>query len=88
MSRNMARKFVLINALAKMDKPSLQDLSIATQISQSTIKRQISTLRNDFAMNILFVRELTGKAGTTGYYMLMDWGIFDRSSFLTRYGEL
>ncbi|MFW8217388.1 hypothetical protein ACOIDV_30685, partial [Klebsiella pneumoniae] len=24
----------------------------------------------------------------TGYYMLTDWGILDRSSFLNRYGKL
>ncbi|MDW3081863.1 hypothetical protein R8N45_25435, partial [Vibrio sp. 1403] len=26
--------------------------------------------------------------GATGYYMLTDWGILDRSSFLNRYGKL
>ncbi|EPY2387339.1 helix-turn-helix domain-containing protein, partial [Salmonella enterica subsp. enterica serovar Dublin] len=37
---------------------------------------------------ILFVRESTGERGATGYYMLTDWGILDRSSFLNRYGKL
>ncbi|MBS9424192.1 helix-turn-helix domain-containing protein [Photorhabdus caribbeanensis] len=87
-SRDMKRKFALVNALSKMEKPSLLGLHKATKIPESTIKRQLSTLRYEFGMSILFVRESTGERGATGYYMLTDWGIIDRSSFLNRYSQL
>ncbi|MEG3383943.1 helix-turn-helix domain-containing protein [Salmonella enterica] len=73
-SQDMKRKFALVNALSKTEKPSLQDLHKATNIPESTIKRQLSALRDEFGMNILFVRESTGERGATGYYMLTDWG--------------
>ena len=87
-SQDMKRKFALVNALSKTEKPSLQDLHKATEIPESTIKRQLSALRDECGMNILFVRESTGERGATGYYMLTDWGILDRSSFLNRYGKM
>jgi hypothetical protein len=87
-SQDMKRKFTLVNSLSKMEKPSLQELHKATEIPESTIKKQLSALRNEFGMSILFVRESTGERGMTGYYMLSDWGILDRSSFLNRYGKL
>lgn len=74
-SQDMKRKFALVNALSKTEKPSLQDLHKATNIPESTIKRQLSALRDEFGMNILFVRESTGERGATGYYMLTDWDL-------------
>lgn len=62
-SQDMKRKFALVNALSKTEKPSLQDLHKATEIPESTIKRQLSALRDEFGMNILFVRESTGERG-------------------------
>ncbi|AIJ10657.1 Hypothetical protein ETEE_p1066 (plasmid) [Edwardsiella anguillarum ET080813] len=87
-SQDMKRKFALVNALSKAEKPSLQDLHKFTDIPESTIKRQLSSLRDEFGMNILFVRESTGERGATGYYILTDWGILDRKAFITRYGNL
>ena len=87
-SRDMQRKFSLINALEKIEKPSLSDLHKETKIPESTIKRQISAIRVEFGVSILFVRESVGERGATGYYILTDWGILDRSSFLNRYGKL
>ncbi|MEK6162089.1 helix-turn-helix domain-containing protein [Vibrio cholerae] len=84
-SQDMKRKFALVNALSKTEKPSLQDLHKATNIPESTIKRQLSALRDEFGMNILFVRESTERTRChLSYYMLTDWGILDRSSFLNR----
>lgn len=68
------KKICFGECLSKTEKPSLQDLHKATNIPESTIKRQLSALRDEFGMNILFVRESTGERGATGYYMLTDWG--------------
>ncbi|MGL5336208.1 MAG: helix-turn-helix domain-containing protein, partial [Enterovibrio sp.] len=87
-SQDMMRKFALVNALSKTEKPSLQDLHEMTNIPQSTIKRQLSALREEFGMDILFVRKSSAERGAAGYYMLINWGILNRSSFLNRYGNL
>jgi hypothetical protein len=91
-SRDIKRKFELVNALSKKAKPSLNDLHLETGIPESTIKRQISALREEFGMEICFIRggpRRTGRApGTAGYYIPTDWGILERSAFLSRYGKL
>lgn len=84
-SNDMKRKFDLINMLSKTEKPSLHDLHQATRIPESTIKRQLSAIRTEFGMKILFVRETGGERGATGYYMLTDWGIIDREEFIKHY---
>jgi len=56
------------------------------KISQD-MKRKFA-LVNALSKTELFVRESTGERGATGYYMLTDWGILDRSSFLNRYGKM
>lgn len=89
-SRDIQRKFELANALSKKGKPSLNDLHLETGIPASTLKRQISALREEFGMEILFVRGARGapgEPGSSGYYILMDWGILDRDAFLKRYGR-
>jgi hypothetical protein len=82
----MKRKFDLINQLSKTDRPRLYDLHKATGIPESTIKRQLAAIRADFDMTILFVRDPgDGERGNTGYYMLTDWGILNRSAFIKRF---
>ena len=88
LSQDMSRKFELVNTLSKLDKPSLHDLHRETGIPESTIKRQLAMLRNEFDMNILFIRESKGGRGATGYYMITCWGILDREKFILRYGKL
>lgn len=87
-SREMKKKFALINVLSKLEKPSLLDFHRATKIPQSTIKRQLAALRKEFGMQILFIREPTNEKGRKGYYMLIDWGIIDRATFLTMYSHI
>lgn len=84
-SNEMKRKFELINFLSRTEKPSLHDLHKATGIPESTIKRQLAAIRNEFGMKILFVRETGGERGATGYYMLTDWGIIDREEFIKHF---
>jgi hypothetical protein len=84
-SQDMKRKFDLINVLSKTEKPSIHDLHSATKIPESTIKRQLAALRNEFGMKIQFVRDPGGERGAIGYYMLTDWGILDRDAFIQHY---
>ncbi|SJN15842.1 hypothetical protein FM109_00265 [Vibrio casei] len=39
-------------------------------------------------MRILFVRESGGERGTSGYYMLTNWGVIDRDEFFKHYINL
>ncbi|EHY9845554.1 MULTISPECIES: helix-turn-helix domain-containing protein [Vibrio] len=88
LSQDMSRKFELVNALSKLDKPSLHDLHSETKIPESTIKRQLAMLRDEFDLKIIFIRESRGERGATGYYMITDWGILDREKFILRHGKL
>ena len=87
LSQDMSRKFKLVNALSKLDQPSLQDLHMETGIPESTIKRQLAMLRDEFDMKILFIRQSKGTRGAAGYYMITDWGIVDRDKFILRHGR-
>ncbi|MDP2533864.1 helix-turn-helix domain-containing protein, partial [Photobacterium damselae subsp. piscicida] len=81
LSQDMSRKFELVNALSKLDKPSLHNLHSETKIPESTIKRQLAMLRDEFDMKIIFIRESRGERGATGYYMITDWVFWtERSS--------
>lgn len=84
-SKDMKRKFDLINVLSKTHKPSLHVLHRETKIPESTIKRQLATIRAEFGMRILFIRDSDGERGASGYYMLTDWGIIDRDEFIKHY---
>lgn len=84
-STDMRRKFDLINALSRTEKPSLHDLHQITKIPESTIKRQLAAIRNEFGMRILFIRESGGERGAIGYYLIADWGIIDREKFIKHY---
>ncbi|MFC6674057.1 helix-turn-helix domain-containing protein [Marinobacterium aestuariivivens] len=84
-SNDMKRKFDLINVLSRSEKPSLHDLHQATKIPESTIKRQLSAIRSEFGMKVLFIRDTGGERGATGYYILTDWGIIDRDAFFKHY---
>lgn len=87
-SRDMKRKFDIIDVLSRMEKPSLNDLHQATKIPESTIKRQLAAIRTEFAIKVLFVRETGGERGAVGYYMMTDWGIIDRDEFIKYYMTL
>ncbi len=87
LSGDTRRKYVIIDALTRLDKPSISALIEETKIPEPTLKRQIGLLRKEYQMDIRFVRspEATGK-GRTGYYMIVDWGIINRTAFMSAYG--
>jgi len=85
---DLKRKFQIIDALARTDKPSLEQLHLITSIPASTIKRQLASLRSDFGFRILYVRDPGNGRGATGYYVLDDWGIIDRANFADHYSRL
>ncbi|MCB5162628.1 helix-turn-helix domain-containing protein [Marinomonas algarum] len=84
-SNDIKRKFDIINALSKVDKPTLSYLHHETNIPESTLKRQLAALRICFGMRIMFVREPDGNRGAVGYYILADWGVIDRDEFFKFY---
>lgn len=81
------RKYTIIAAIATNNTPTLSDISLVTNIPQSTLKRQIAQLRTDYGMDIRFVPDGQNK-GRTGHYHIYDWGVLDRTEFLVRYGSI
>lgn len=84
---DLERKFAIINALTKLERPSLHDLHQETRIPESTLKRQLGQIRGAFRMDIRFVRKTGQSRGAKGYYELADWGIVDREAFLQVFSE-
>ncbi|WP_211831056.1 helix-turn-helix domain-containing protein [Kistimonas asteriae] len=82
-SQDAEKKYAIINAIF-CKKPSLDDLHGLTGIPKITLKRQIALLRNDYKMDIQFVRN-TGVRGKTGYYLIVDWGIINKARFLANF---
>lgn len=87
-SRDMRRRFALVNALHRQEKPTFKVLRRETKLPESTLKRHLAALRVEFGMHIPFVRESGGVRGASGYYRLADWGILDREAFLRHHGAL
>lgn len=86
LSRDTLRKFAIIRALEELEKPSLQNISEETDIPVGTVKRQLTAIRTEFKVHILFIRDPTEPRGASGYYSLVDWGIIDRDEFLRHFG--
>lgn len=86
-SKDIKRKYDLIYHLSTADKPTLRDLESLTKIPSSTIKRQLKSLRLEFGVKVVFVRDVNAR-GMSGHYVLTNWGVFDRRSFLQFYMTL
>ncbi|MEG3765053.1 helix-turn-helix domain-containing protein [Alteromonas sp. 14N.309.X.WAT.G.H12] len=85
-SKDTKRKFDIIYVLSRTSKPSLKYIHEVTQIPESSIKRQIAAIKDEFGMNISFVRDRDAQGkGRIGYYILADWGILDRNEFIQHY---
>ena len=63
LSKDIQRKFDLIDSLARLNKPSLHDLYEATSIPESTIKRQLGALRDEFLYEDLVHSGINRRAG-------------------------
>lgn len=80
-TRELARKYDLIFALAANTKLCASRLQEETGLPISTLKRYIASMRADFSMEIDFVRD-TGKKGGAGSYLIKNWGILDKETFI------
>jgi len=81
LEKNTQRKWEIISAIAESNSPSLTDISKKTGIPESTLKRQIGQIREEFGMDIRFITQ-AGSIGRTGYYQIHDWGVLDRKAFM------
>lgn len=82
------RKYLLINALARLDKPTMKDLQRETGISTTSLQRHIAALRAEFQINVRYIRPAAATLGESGYYEMLDWGVFDREKFCKHYGGM
>lgn len=88
LSRDTHRKYAIIIALAELEKPTLQDIAQQTCIPIGTVKRQLTAIRNEFKLRILFIRDAAESQSASGFYALDDWGVLDREKFLRHFGTL
>lgn len=86
LSRDTQRKYAIIRAIDHMERPSLQDIANATGIPAGTVKRQLTSIREEFKVKILFIRDPSSPEGALGYYALEGWGILDPASFREHFG--
>lgn len=76
-------RLAVLQALAKLKTPSMQDLISTTGFSRSTVQRQLKELREIFSMEIEYRR--SGKQrGAVGYYVVVSWGLFNPKMFSTK----
>lgn len=87
LSNDLERKFRLLVALHQLDEPSRNDLEIATKIPVSTLKKLIPVIREEFGVDIRFMRHHLGARGAAGHYEIKGWGILNEKEFLALYGE-
>ena len=87
LNQDTHRKYLIIDCLARLNKPSLADLRRETSIPEVTLKRQMALLRKEYQMDIQFVRHKNA-LGNSGYYVLVDWGIINPDKFITSFGGL
>lgn len=87
LSTDAYRKIAILCVLAKHPLIKAEDMSRLTNIPGISIKRHLARLRNDFMVDIVFVRS-SGMRGRTGGYEVRDWGIIDQDELLKRYGDL
>lgn len=80
-ARDLARKYDLIYAMAGSQSVDMPTLQSKTNLPPSTIRRLLAILRNDFGMEIEFIRTM-GTKGGKGYYQINNWGIIERGHFL------
>ena len=89
---NLDRKFAIIAAVATLHRPNLRDIEKATGIPGISIRRNIMSIRKEFGMDLLFVREAKepGKnagIGKHGFYTIQRWGILNQKDFLEKYAK-
>ena len=86
LSRDTQRKYAILRAIDTMERPSLQDIASETGIPAGTVKRQLTSIREELKVKILFIRDPSSPEGANGYYSLEGWGILDPSSFRNHFG--
>jgi hypothetical protein len=84
---DLFRKYVILAYIAEQAAPSFDDILQHTHIPSSTLKRHMTQIRNDFAVELRFVAVPKG-LGRGGYYFIESWGILNRDEFLARFGFL
>ena len=55
LSRDTQRKYAILRAIDTMERPSLQDIASETGIPAGTVKRQLTSIREELKVKILFI---------------------------------
>lgn len=82
LSKDMTRKVKILKALNSIDNPSLTELAKVTKIPRVSVQRQISDLRKNYKMKIVYIR-LPSVSWEKGHYEIQHWGVFDKDVILS-----
>lgn len=76
-STTARRRALILKAITSNSAPTLNDIQTLTQLPKATVLRQIQALRDDFGVDIQFVK----RPGSAGFYWLNDSGCLDIPSY-------
>lgn len=82
------RRYALVNALAELKEPTMSDLHRQTGIPETTIRRLMTTLRQELAIDLRYIHPVSTSPSESGYYELRSWGILDAKAFRRTFGHV
>lgn len=66
----------------------MTDLRRQTGIPETTIRRLMTTLRQELAIDLRYIHPVSTTPSGSGYYELRSWGILDAKAFRTTFGHI
>jgi len=88
LSNPCRRRYALVNALAELKEPTMSDLHRQTGIPETTIRRLMTTLRQELAIDLRYIHPVSSTPSGSGYYELRSWGILDAKAFRRTFGHI
>lgn len=84
---SLRKQYAIINALMDIEHPNIKKIHDVTDIPITTLKRHLYSLSADFGMDIVYTKR-NNLHNDNGYFMIIEWGIIDRNSFIVKYGDI
>ncbi|PXX95809.1 helix-turn-helix domain-containing protein [Halomonas sp. LBP4] len=88
LSNPCRRRYALVNALAELKEPTMSDLHRHTGIPETTIRRLMTTLRQELAIDLRYIHPVSTTPSGSGYYELRNWGVLDAKAFRRTFGHI
>lgn len=66
----------------------MADLHQHTGIPETTIRRLMTTLRQELAVDLRYIHPVSTTPSGSGYYELRSWGVLDAKAFRRTFGHI